>query len=660
MSLIRTDLAVSPSYSRSGKTAASVNAQAMGELKKQFEQNSRKAARQRGGPTLSSTHTTILSKVLDSDYNGMPPSCGSGKVSREKDMCSSPREPATWSLPNSPGEDNSAKLPTAIDWDLIAAGELEAARTAGGPTPDHIKLALEKQNKAIFDKKVVQKPSCAFLNTGRSGRDSALSEGSTQAPESGRYNPKFSAVAPRSPAILITDRSLMTKNSPFAAKAVDDRPSMRGPIANVPKAYQAAPNIHKTIGRNSPLVSRHVCNVGAAEQKAVYGLKTATDTDIIYQTETYWQTGPGARKAHIVPDFAQSLSREPENSSTRRSRSSQPTIYSYNSSAHCSWTEKAAGRTTLADKGDPVQMARHLTRAQRDKRYTDAKNENLRLDYRQSPDKISSAGEFQELALQKPTMDFKKSLARDKDQAYIRQSKIDKGGADNFYEVDAGHNPAFHVVAFSKIAPRRPSTDMSSFGKDSPDVVYYPEKAWEKFCTRTSSPGLSFHRTASRPEGQDCPQSMLLQYPKARLLDKHQPKVNIAKSVGHKPLNDIKVNQESLFEASKIVSDTGRAKTKLGYAWHPFDCETHGRSLHVPAPDLAAGGKGRPSPSKKLLDMQYELSYKQVDKHVPVPNLMRGRSGQGMGVAEQNAETQRIEAEIKSMVKTTSAGTSVR
>ena len=96
MSLIRTDIAVSPSFSRSGKTAASVNAQAMGQLKKELQIASRKAARSKETPNLNSVHKEILSKVLDPSITGVPPFCGSSQVSRDKDLCSSPREPSTW------------------------------------------------------------------------------------------------------------------------------------------------------------------------------------------------------------------------------------------------------------------------------------------------------------------------------------------------------------------------------------------------------------------------------------------------------------------------------------------------------------------------------------------------------------------------------------
>ena len=95
MANIRTDLAVSPSFSRSGKTAASVNAQAMGQLKKELELASRKAARGKVD-SLNASHAEILSRVLDSSITGVPPAHGFADVSREKDLCSSPREQTTW------------------------------------------------------------------------------------------------------------------------------------------------------------------------------------------------------------------------------------------------------------------------------------------------------------------------------------------------------------------------------------------------------------------------------------------------------------------------------------------------------------------------------------------------------------------------------------
>ena len=96
MSLIRSDLNVAPSYSRSGKTAASVSQQAMGKLKQELDTWQRKAERSKITDTLTSSHKEILSKVLDHSITGVPPSFGSAPVSREQDLCSSPRELSTW------------------------------------------------------------------------------------------------------------------------------------------------------------------------------------------------------------------------------------------------------------------------------------------------------------------------------------------------------------------------------------------------------------------------------------------------------------------------------------------------------------------------------------------------------------------------------------
>ena len=96
MSLIRSDLNVAPSYSRSGKTAASVSQQAMGKLKQELDTWQRKAERSKITDTLKSSHKEILSKVLDHSITGVPPSFGSAAVSREQDLCSSPRELSTW------------------------------------------------------------------------------------------------------------------------------------------------------------------------------------------------------------------------------------------------------------------------------------------------------------------------------------------------------------------------------------------------------------------------------------------------------------------------------------------------------------------------------------------------------------------------------------
>ncbi len=105
MSLIRTDLNVSPSFSRSGKTAASVNAVAMGQLKKELDYASRKAELSKTANTLNATNKEILSKVLDVSITGAPPSCSKSRqldmASREQDMASSPRAPSSWYVADS-------------------------------------------------------------------------------------------------------------------------------------------------------------------------------------------------------------------------------------------------------------------------------------------------------------------------------------------------------------------------------------------------------------------------------------------------------------------------------------------------------------------------------------------------------------------------------
>jgi len=49
--------------------------------------------------------------------------------------------------------------------------------------------------------------------------------------------------------------------------------------------------------------------------------------------------------------------------------------------------------------------------------------------------------------------------------------------------------------------PRRPASEMSTFGKESPDVIYYPEKSWEALCSKKSNTSVSFARTVGRKEG---------------------------------------------------------------------------------------------------------------------------------------------------------------
>jgi hypothetical protein len=557
-------------------------------------------------------------------------------------------------LSSSPTKDNSVKLPRSIDWDLIAQDERNAAQITGvGPTKDHMRLALETPNLSVMDeltKQVDTKPSAAFLNT---GRDSALSERSTQAPESGRYDPKFAATQKRTPAITIIDRSMWRTK-----EVIDEKKFLE---ANKPKAYQPSPNIGKTSGRDTPLVSRAVCNVGQAEQRACYGIKSAGQEDVVYDCNVYWEKGGGSRKVwhcaytrhllyfarhaicrlkpnscfihkqiHLVPEFSKTTAREKPMSPNKEILYSQPRKYS--TSSHYAWTDKASGIRTVADLGDVAMLSRQVSRKE------PGRNMEMRQDYRENADRVSSMGDFFDLAIQKPTTNFSKIVPRDKDASAIRQSKIDGGGADKFYDIDRAQGTLqHHVVPFSKLCPRRPASEMSTFSKHSPDVIYYPEKSWEQFCTKRSTSPIQFELTTGRKPPGEAPQSLFLSYPRADKPQKHQRNIRINKSLGHRPLFTPK-NVDAEFDATKILSETGRAKTNLGYAWHPADCDA--RSFHVASPDLSAGGKGRPNVAQKLLDKVYDTSkaWKHVDKHVSVPNLGQGAAGLGMGSAERKVK----------------------
>ena len=128
-----------------------------------------------------------------------------------------------------PTKDSAVRLPRSIDWDLIAEEDgSETILQGAGPSQEHIQLALTQPNLGIMEelgKKPDQRPSAAFLTP---GRDSALSERSTQAPESGRYDPKLHSIQRRSPAITILDRSLLRKQSVFSQKEVDDKDFLTG------------------------------------------------------------------------------------------------------------------------------------------------------------------------------------------------------------------------------------------------------------------------------------------------------------------------------------------------------------------------------------------------------------------------------------------------
>ena len=132
-------------------------------------------------------------------------------------------------MKSSPTKDSAVRLPRSIDWDLIAEEEeSETLLVGAGPSQEHIQLALTKPNLGLMDelgKKPDQRPSASFLTP---GRDSALSERSTQAPESGRYDPKMKTIQRRSPSVTILDRSLLQKQSVFAQREVDDKDFILG------------------------------------------------------------------------------------------------------------------------------------------------------------------------------------------------------------------------------------------------------------------------------------------------------------------------------------------------------------------------------------------------------------------------------------------------
>jgi hypothetical protein len=124
---------------------------------------------------------------------------------------------------------------------------------------------------------------------------------------------------------------------------------------------------------------------------------------------------------------------------------------------------------------------------------------------------------------------------------------------------------------------------------------------------------------------------------------KHNPSVNLAKQIGHQPLNPKRPDDiDTELDATKIMSPTGKRATKLGYAWHPTDCDA--KTLHIATPDIAAGGKGRPTAAQKLVDKVYDTSqaWKIIDKRVSVPILGRQAADTGQGAAEYKVRQQRI------------------
>ena len=187
---------------------------------------------------------------------------------------------------------------------------------------------------------------------------------------------------------------------------------------------------------------------------------------------------------------------------------SQPRIYKH--SSHFAWTDKAPGMKTVANMGNVAMLGTQLTREARARE--SAKSREISQDYRDNSDKVSSQGEFFDLAIKKPITNFSKTLPRSKDQSYIRASKIFKGGPDKNYDTDRATGPTqYHVVPFGKLLPRRPNTEMSSYGKESPDVVYHAEKAWESFCTKRSVSPIKFEHHVSRIERQDGMSQVYLQ-----------------------------------------------------------------------------------------------------------------------------------------------------
>lgn len=208
----------------------------------------------------------------------------------------------------------------------------------------------------------------------------------------------------------------------------------------------------------------------------------------------------GHLQVPLVPEFSKGLPREKPMPYKKEILYSQPRIYKC--SSHFAWTEKASGMKTVANMGNVAMLEKHLTRSARARETT--KGRDIKQDYRDNSDKVSSQGEFFDLAIKKPISDLSKTMPRSKDQAYVRASQLDKGGPDKDYDTDRARGASsYHVVPFGKLLPRRPNTEMSSYGKESPDVIYHPEKAWESFCTKRSVSPIKFEHHVSRIERQD-------------------------------------------------------------------------------------------------------------------------------------------------------------
>lgn len=585
-------------------------------------------AREKNAP-LNEKTKEHLSKVLDTQpKTGWGSSHWDPEDTREQELSSSPRVPAQWKLDKEEEGANVVKLPMAIDWDLLEDGP-DKDGTHGG-VKDIAKLVLEPPEEDLSTSQKPQRPSAAFQSPSRDDVYSARS--TVAASEPGRYEPKWKSVRRREPAALIVDRGL------FRTRTMSD-----GRDFVEPELRSHVPSVHMSThtSRATPNFGRLMSKVSMAEQKAIFGSTVDHGyKDVMYDTSTYWEQGPG--KQHIgVPNMALSEGRKDAKADgVMMAARSYPSV-----STHASWVSKSPLLKTVADMGYTADMSRMVGRAE----FYRENKDTERVDFRQhEPYVEEGVGNVSKL---KGIVPISKMVARDRTAEAIRASQTKAASPDKFgLQEDPTLLQSYKVVPFAKLLPRDSGIPNSA----APDTVYNTSKALERIeKSRASAPQFS-KMTARTAMESPPPPSVYMSYPAADKPRLHSPTVDLSRSQGHGSLIDKGHEWSATQDVPGRVplSSTGSKVQASGYAWHPSD--TPLGMPHVASPDLAGGGKSRPSMARKVgIDKLYDTDKALAMTERRPRNVMigSGPAGQGRQADEMKAERVRLEEEIRVIIQ---------
>lgn len=131
-----------------------------------------------------------------------------------------------------------------------------------------------------------------------------------------------------------------------------DRDTGRDSVVYQARSFTGTSTAELTSPCVSQVGGRMICNVGVAEQKAIFNKKSDGQADVWYDTEIFWKRGPGKQKV-AVPNFSKTEGRkEIKDEATE----TPPKVYS--TMDHQDWLSKSPNMKTIAVMGNPCNISK--------------------------------------------------------------------------------------------------------------------------------------------------------------------------------------------------------------------------------------------------------------------------------------------------------------